>query len=89
MYANVIAVIKASNPNLAITFAEFMQANPVRRQAMLQSNPDLARYITQFTPEQLGDIEQSYNVGLEIGGQSTSRGGGVRVYEQRSGRTGL
>ena len=89
MFANVIAVIKASNPNLAITFAEFMQANPVRRQAMLQSNPDLARYITQFTPEQLGDIEQSYNVGLEIGGQSTSRGGGVRVYEQRSGRTGL
>ena len=89
IYANVISVIKAKNPQLAVSFAEFIQTNPTRRQALLQANPDLSRYITLFTPEQLGEIEDSYNVGLEIGGDSLSRGGGVRVYKRRTGRTGL
>jgi len=89
LFANVLAVLKARNPSLAQAFAEFMQANPQRRQAMLQASPDLARYITQFTPEQLGDIEISYNRGLDIGGNSYGQGGGVRVYKERSGRTGL
>jgi len=89
VYANVISVIKAKNPQLAIAFGEFIQANPTRRQALLQANPDLSRYITLFTAEQLGEIEYSYNMGLEIGGDSLSRGGGVRVYKRRTGRTGL
>ena len=89
IYANVISVIKAKNPQLAVSFAEFIQTNPTRRQALLQANPDLSRYITLFTPEQLGEIEDSYNAGLEIGGDSLSRGGGVRVYKRRTGRTGL
>ena len=89
LFANVIAVIKATNPSLAATFTEFMQANPQKRQAMLQASPDLARYITQFTLEQLGNIETSYNRGLDIGGNSYGVGGGVRVYKERSGRTGL
>ena len=89
LFANVIAVIKTKNPALAQTFAEFMQANPQKRQAMLQASPDLARYITQFTPEQLANIETSYNKGLDIGGNSYGQASGVRVYQQRSGRTGL
>ena len=89
LFANLIAVIKARNPQLAIQFEEFIQANPIKRKALLQANPDLSRYITLFTPEQLGDVEYSYDAGLRIGGDSTSRGGGVRVYSQRSGRTGL
>ena len=89
LFANVIAVIKTKNPALAQTFAEFMQANPQKRQAMLQASPDLARYITQFTSEQLANIETSYNKGLDIGGNSYGQGVGVRVYKERSGRTGL
>ena len=89
VFANIIAVIKSKNPGLAISFEEFIAANPVRRKALLQANPDLSKYITQFSPEQLSDIEYSYDRGLKIGMESTSRGGGVRVYNQRSGRTGL
>ena len=90
IYINVITSIRNINPNLAASFADLMEANPQRRNVILQSNPDLAKYITQFTMQQLGEIEQSYQNGFQMGnGQSGSSGSVLRVYPKRDNKTGL
>lgn len=90
IYINVITSIRNINPNLAASFSDLMEANPQRRNVILQSNPDLAKYITQFTMQQLGEIEQSYQNGFQMGdGQSGSSGSVLRVYPKRDNKTGL
>ena len=90
LYSNTIAVIMATNPNLANSFAELIQASPRRRAVILQSNPDLARYITQFSNQQLMEIEDSFQASFQMAaGNAPGMGGGLRVYQQRSGTTGL
>ena len=90
LYANTVAVIRATNPNLANAFEELMQAAPQRRLVILQANPDLARYITKFTNQQLMDIENSFQSSFQmVTNDSRGMGTGIRVYKQRSGRTGL
>ena len=90
LYANTVAVIRATNPNLANAFEELMQAAPQRRLVILQANPDLARYITKFTNQQLMDIENSFQSSFQmVTNDSRGMGTGIRVYKQRSGKTGL
>lgn len=90
LYANTIAVIRSTNPNLANSFAELIQANKQRRNVILQANPDLARYITQFSNQQLVDMEDSFQASFQIGASNASSlGTGLRVYKQRGTRTGL
>lgn len=90
LYANTVAVIRATNPNLANAFEELMQAAPQRRQVILQANPDLARYITNFSNQQLMEIENSFQSSFQmVTNDSRGMSTGIRVYKQRSGKTGL
>jgi len=82
--------LKSGNPMMAGMFQDFMEASPEQRAVILQSNPDLARYLSGITTSDFLRLEDSYRANI-ITSLSSSKiqPGVVKVYPPVTGRTGL
>ena len=89
-YMVLLSKLKSGNPMMAGMFQDFMEASPEQRAVILQSNPDLARYLSGITTSDFLRLEDSYRANIITSlSSSKSQPGVVKVYPPVTGRTGL
>ena len=89
-YMVLLSKLKSGNPMMAGMFQDFMEASPEQRTVILQSNPDLARYLSGITTSDFLRLEDSYRASIITSlSSSKAQPGVVKVYPPVTGRTGL
>ena len=89
-YMGIMAKLRGTNPLLAESFRDFMEASPDKRTVILQANPDLARYLTGISTETFLNLEDSYRASvIATKSDSKSQASALKVYPVSTGRTGL
>jgi hypothetical protein len=95
---NTFAASMANNPSMLVRLQDYFAMPDYAKQAMLQRYPDLALYISQLDPARLASLQKAYLAWVGKQGQQTPQyqGGSfsgfsptLRVYNRRSGRSGL